>query len=424
MSDYCGKNRLDWMDTLAQVLRTHPSFEHTWHAREQHRYPLHPAVRESVLLAAPADWHLLVLQWPHVSIKDAARLAYTRNVEHGFADRQTVTSISKYISEHFPALASHLIRDICAKYGNHQFQISHDIEQMLTWLAAAPASCMVRRNWRSGDWHPYRAYDPRFGWGMAVRLENGNVAARALINEESKSFVRSFGWVDNDRGHSQNDNALNSWLQSQGYEYVDCWSGLKLALIEHPDGGWTAPYLDGDTQHVDMCGSPYNGHLLITSHGEYCCTNTDGRLDDEDVSHCEDCDSRININHGDHYWAGRYEDRLLCSGCIDNYARAIGANNGEYYEHESECTWIQSRDMYYVDRYFAENGIVWLDDTNEYEHRDDALYLDQQDIWVSSDCTFAVYCEDSGTHEHIEDCVLVEDGIYTLRDDKESEAAA
>lgn len=420
MTDYCGKTRLDWMDTLAQVLRFHPSFEHTWHHREQNRYPLHPAVREAVLVAAPADWHLLVLQWPHVSIKDAARLAYTRNVEHGFADRQTVTGISKYLTEHFPHLQSHVIRDICAKYGNHQFQITHDMEQMLAWLADSPASCMVRRNWRAGQWHPYRAYDPKFGWGLAVRLENDRVAARALINEESKSFVRSFGWVDNDRGHSQNDNALNSWLESQGYCYSDGWGGLKLALVDHPDGGYTAPYLDGDCQSVDQ----HRDHLLITDRGEFECTSTDGHLDDENVSYCEDCDSRVNTNHGNHCWAGRYEDRLICDGCLDNYALAIGANGNEYWEHESDCTWIPSRDLYYVDRYFDQNGIVYCEDTNEHSHRDDALYLEHQDIWVSSDCTFAVFCEDTCTHEHIEDCVLLDDGTYTLRNDNESEAAA
>jgi hypothetical protein len=425
MTDYCGKNRLDWMDTLAQVLRHHPSADHIWHGREQHRYPLHPAVREAVMTAPPADWHLLVLQWPHVSIKDAARLAYTRTIEHGFADRQTVTGISKYLTEHFPNIQSHLIRDICAKYGNHQFQITHEIEQMLAWLADSPASCMVRRNWRAGDWHPYRVYDPKFGWGLAVRLENGQVAARALINEESKSFVRSFGWVENDRGHSQNDNALNSWLQSQGYSYCDGWDGLKLALIEHPDGGWSAPYLDGDTQRVHMAGTSFSGHLLITDAGDYCCTNTDGHLDDdEDHSDCEDCGDRIYIPRGNHIWAGRYEDRLVCESCSDQYARAIGANGDEYYEHESDCTWIQSREMFYVDRYFSINNIVYCEDTREHEHQNDSLYLDQRDIWVSMDCTYSVFCEDTCTHEHIEDCVLLEDGTYVLRDDNESEAAA
>ena len=65
------------------------------------------------------------------------------------------------------------------------------------------------------------------------------------------SFVRSFGAVENNRGHSQNDNALNSYLESIGYEHAHGWDGLRLAKIDHPNGGWTAPYLDGDTQRVD-----------------------------------------------------------------------------------------------------------------------------------------------------------------------------
>lgn len=422
MTDYCGKTKLDWIDTLAQVLRTHPSFEHTWHWREQSRYPMHAAVREAVLAAAPKDWHLLVLQWPHVSIKDAARLAYTRNAEHGFADRQTVTSIAKYLTEHFPELAAHTIRDICGKYGQHQFQITHDIEQMLRWLAESPKSCMVDRHW-SGGWHPYRCYDPAHGWGMAVRLENDQVMARALVNEQSKSFVRSFGAVENDRGHSQNDIALNSWLQSQGYAYVDSWSGLKLAKIEHPDGGYTAPYIDGDCQRINA----RSNYLVITKGGEYCGNDTDGHLDDDDDddhSHCEDCDSRIYMPSNNHYWAGRYQDRLICDGCIDNYAMAIGANGHEYYEHESEVTWISSREMHYVDQYMENNGIVYCEDTCEHEHQDDAVYLDQRDIWVSIDCTYQVFCESSATNEHINDCVLLDDGTYILRDNAESEAAA
>jgi hypothetical protein len=103
---------------------------------------------------------------------------------------------------------------------------------------------------------------------------------------------------------------------------------------------------------------------------------------------------------------------------------AIGAHGSQYLEHENECTWIESREMYFVDRYFDENGIVYLEDTNEHAHRDDALFLDNRSEWVSSDCSYAVYCEGDGEHQHIDDCVLLDDGTYALRDDNESEAAA
>lgn len=410
-----GISRIDWIDTLAGVLYRRPAFEHLWHSREQDRYPMHPAVREAVMLAAPINWHLLVLQWAHVSIQDASRLAYTRSVEHGAADRQTVTSIPKYLAQHFPNLQSHIVRDICAKFGSHEFQITHDIEQMLEWLAKSPKSCMVNRDWQSGEFHPYRAYDPKFGWGMAVRIESGEIMARALINENSKSFIRSFGAVNNDLGHSQCDSALNSWLQAQGYSYDNCWSGLKLARIQS-DHSFVAPYLDGNTQNVSDEGD----HLLICQDGEYECTNTDGYSSETNCSYCEDCDSRIHRNDEASY-VGRFEDRLVCESCLDHsYVFAYGAGGNQYFANESDCTYIG--DYYYVDRYFDDNGIVCAVDVNENMHQDDCVYLETRGDWVSADCSYAVYCEDTSTHEHADDCILTEDGDYTLK--KESEAAA
>lgn len=410
-----GQSRIDWIDTLAGVLNRRPSFEHIWHAREQNRYPLHPAVREAVMLTSPIDWHLLVLQWPHVSIQDAARLAYTRNCEHGAADRQTVTSIPKYLAQHFPNLQSHIVRDICAKFGSHEFRITHDLDQMLEWLAKSPKSCMRWDGWSEGNFHPYKAYDPRFGWGMAVRIDSGEIMARALVNEQEKCFVRSFGAVDNDRGHSQCDSALNSWLQAQGYSYDNSWSGCKLARIER-HGELVAPYIDGDSQHVDDCGD----HLVICDDGEYECTSTSGTAECVNGSHCEHCDSRIGRNDNS-FWSGRYEDRLICESCCDeHYVFAYGVNGNQYYERYDDCTNIG--DEYYVDRYFSDNNIVFAQDANEYMHQDDCVYLENRGEWVSSDCSYAVFCDDTGTNEHADDCVLNDDGEYTLK--TENKAAA
>ena len=419
MASDCGKTRLEWMDTLAQILWHRPSFDHTWHIREQDKYPMHPAVREAVLLAAPADWHRLVLEWPHVSIGDPARLAFTRSVQHGIDNRQTVTSISKYLAANFPSLQSHIVRDVCAKFGNHSFKISWQMDEMLELLHASPKSCMRWDRWSVGEWHPYQCYAPEFGWGLAVRLENDIPMARALVNKRSMTFVRSFGAINNDRGHSQSDNPLNSWLESIGYEHAHGWDGLKLAKIEHPHGGLTAPYLDGDTQNVDS----HNGYLLIDEDGSYECTQQDGSICDEDSSYCEDCDSTIHMGRGNHSWAGRYEDHLICENCCDDhYVRAYGVDGAEYLTHENNCTYINND--YYVDRHFADNGIVYAVDIEEHLHLDDCVYLDSRSEYVSSDCTYAVYCENSGTHEHKNDCVIDDDGNYTLIDNQSSEAAA
>jgi hypothetical protein len=420
MASDCGKTRLDWMDTLAQILWHRPSFEHSWHIREQDRSDMHPAVREAVLLSSPADWHRLVLEWPHVSVSDPARLAFTRSVQHGIDNRQTVTSINKYLAANFPQLQSHIVRDICAKFGNHSFKISWQMDEMLELLAQSPKTCMRWDCWTAGEWHPYRCYSPEFGWGLAVRLENNEVMARALVNKTNMSFVRSFGAVNNDRGHSQNDISLNSYLKSIGYDHANGWDGLRMAKIDHPDGGWTAPYLDGNIQRVDS----RNGYFLISDNGEYECTQTDGSIEnDEDRASCECCSDQINLDRGNHAWAGIHEDYLICNDCYESsYVCAYGADRNEYITHVDNCTEIDGE--WYVDRYFSDNDIVYAVDIEEHCKSDDCIYLDSRSEYVSSDCSYAVYCENSGTHEHKNDCVIDDDGNYTLIDDQSSEAVA
>ena len=264
-----------------------------------------------------------------------------------------------------------------AKYTfTSEYQITFQMEQMLEWLANAPHSCMVRRNWHAGEWHPYRAYDPRFGWGLAVRIEAGEVMARALVNRNEMTFVRSFGAINNDRGHSQNDSALNSWLQSQGYEYADGWSGLRLAIVENPDTGeFTAPYLDGDSQYVDLHSNL--GYLEISDCGQYECTNTDGDYSDAERYYCEDCDNRIDIDRDNYVWVTRYQDRRVCENCCDNhYTQVIGQNGNEYYIDNERAVYVDSRDQYYDEDYLSDNNIVYTEDTNEHEHIDNCVLLD------------------------------------------------
>jgi hypothetical protein len=243
--------------------------------------------------------------------------------------------------------------------------------------------------------------------------------ARAIVNKNSMSFVRSFGAIENNRGHSQNDNALNSYLQSIGYEHANGWDGLRLAKIDHPDGGWAAPYLDGDTQTVES----RNGYFLISENGEYECTQQDGSIEDDDSNSCECCHDSINMRREEHHWTGRYDDYLVCDSCYeDSFVCAHGADGNQYCTHVNNCTEINGD--WYVDRYFSDNNIVYAIDIEEHMHLDDCVYLDSRSEYVSSDCSYAVYCENSGTHEHKNDCVIDDDGNYTLIDDQSSEAAA
>ena len=96
----------------------HSGLGRDWFRRETRRYELHPAVVE--LLEAnnkpmPRDWQQLLLEWPHRSETDHNRVAYTPDEAKGIADRQTVTTIGKYLTRHFD-LPDHVIRDIVARH--------------------------------------------------------------------------------------------------------------------------------------------------------------------------------------------------------------------------------------------------------------------------------------------------------------------
>jgi hypothetical protein len=146
-----------------------------WFDRERLRSDLHPAVMR--LLERdhrPIYWQRLLLEWPHVSDTDRERIAYTRDERAGEADRQTVTTVGKYLSRHFD-LPDHIIRDAVASYiGNvDKYEILRTVDKMVHAVNNGPHSCM---KWTCRDGvhcadgeerHPYAAYDPQYGWHMA-----------------------------------------------------------------------------------------------------------------------------------------------------------------------------------------------------------------------------------------------------------------
>jgi hypothetical protein len=391
-----------------------------WHDREQRKYPLHPAVVKALESDhRPCDWHLLTLEWPHVSETDSTRLAYTRDDRAGEADRQTITTAGKYISRHFPTMPDHEVRDLVALYAaGDSCKTVHTMAEMLYHIQKGPSSCMggkdfdimcadgVRR-------HPYQVYDPKFGWHMAVRIYGGQTVGRAvcMTKGDEKYFVRSYR--KNNDGYSPADEQLEAWLVSQGYEKQSCWDdGDKLA--KYPVNGCEilAPYIDGGNQRV----SDYSDHLRIDSGGEYDCSNTGGVTSSEDRISCENCGDYFS--DGDGYWAGVYEDTHICSSCCDNdYTYAYSRRGNRYYIRSGDT--VEFNGEYYDEEYLSHNNIVQLEN-GEYEDMDNCVFVnddwyhyedericrpeDSDDYWLTEDCW---QCEESGcwytdATEHVE----------------------
>lgn len=343
-----------------------------WFQREYFKSPIHRAVELAILQARPDDWQQLLLEYPHIAESDPTRLAYTRDERAGEADRQTITTVGKYLTRHFPTLPDHIIRDIVARTTTQSNMfIVDNMPLMLHHLMDGPGSCM-NNGWSDSDKseHPYNAYAPELGWSMAVRVKEGVTHGRALIYREpdgTRYFVRSYKRTD---GYSHSDEELETWMREQGINKRGDWCGAFLAklppIIRHCE--FLAPFLDGNCKTVDVYDAQ---RLLITEEGAYECSNTDGTHDDAERTECTHCGAMFNSTD-DGYWTGSHDENWVCSGCIDEYTEVTGRYGNTYYLNADGGDVITDiHGNAYDARYLSANDIVELAN-GDYAPLDDA----------------------------------------------------
>lgn len=438
-----------------------------WHDDLQRRFYMHPVVYDLMTMRArPIDWHRVVLEWPHVSETDPTRLAYTRDERSGEQDRQVVTSINKYVRERWAHadLPDHVLREIVDAYNAKQSNTCEFVPDTTTdfikVVQTGPRSCM---RWDSydeddddtvGREHPYRCYDPQYGWRMAVRRNGRNqIVGRALVLEtdKDKCFVRTFkadGDDPNSHGYSHSDEKLQAWLKDQGYLHYDGWPrGAKLYTEEVRRGDMLAPYIDGDTYHADLVRTADGQtHWRLSNDGEYELRETNGVAGESQMCTCEHCGSRVAED--DLHCTGVEGDYSVCSDCLDsdftyveNVCRWGGAyiNNdevvetveGDYIVPNSRC----AEDYVCLDHGQHEGAYTHIDNTvcdinGEYWHDDDVgaglLRLDSAskhgDEFVDADEVRTTMC---GRHFHEDDLgeTIIElehglhEGEYVLLDE-------
>jgi hypothetical protein len=399
---------MDTIGDLKFILARHRA----WCFRQFSNHKMHPAVVTALKQYRPDRLHLLVLEWAHRSSSDPSRIAYTQNEEKGNRDVVTVTSIGKYLKRHFSYMPDHTIRDIVALYAGHSFEIVRTMPEMLDVLRKAPQSCMNNNNWTDRDWaaHPYNVYDPAYGWGMAYSKFGGEITGRCLVNDNDKIFVRSY---NNGEAFSHSSEGIEMWLRENGYTKAVDWVGCTLKRIERM-GKLIGPYLDGEHKNV----IDYGDRLVVCENdeGSHRCESQGGYAQEYNACTCDDCGDATEED--DMVWIGENDSYRVCDSCCDSgYVHAIGRRGYEYYVSADSATWVEDTDRYYHDDYLDDNGIVNCEDDGEYHHRDNCLYLDHRDEWVTQDADCAVYCDHSGNHEHIDDCVQLHDGEYALETD-------
>lgn len=469
------KARMAWlelrhMDDDSEATRAHKDvkskeafaqFQHReWFLDLRSRFALHPVVEHLVKAYRPNDWQQLLLEHPHISTSDPNRLAYTRDEAAGKADRQTVTSVGKYIKRHWPALPDHVLRDAAALYVPDQIEHGTGIQFLIRGVEFGPRSCMQsgygsipfgeRDNRQLKSWlgnpedndeprwdrHPYAVYVPEFGWGMAIRTSEGQVLGRCLTwtdpdDASRKVFVRSYARnKGGDLAQSGSDHTIESWLRERGFVKRDGWpAGAKFAQLCHPNGDYLMPYIDGSTGNDRKVSEGWDDERKVSyfyrdPDGDYLCDNTNGSAthedddeDDEDYRYCEDCDTRVHYEYT--YHVGREEDRCVCDSCINDYTmvrgsrrswsgRSRGSGYSEYYIPQDDAQPVYSScinsergcEDYYVDPEHLPDDVVSTYNDGYAELDDTVRCTDDEYYFTDDPCVveLAEECPSTGAN--------------------------
>jgi hypothetical protein len=263
------------------------------------------------------------------------------------ANKQTVTTIGKYLVRHFD-LRDHMIREIAALYSGAACRIVKTMPEMIDVIKNGAKSCMTLSH-RDDDAHPYQAYDPALGWSLAVRMEGTVYRARALIytdpDADTAYFVRSYRKMENPLAYSERDDLLEAWLKGQGIAHCDSWDGAVLRYIEQGDE-FLAPYLDGSEKHVTV--HKRLNTMTVDSNGEYEFDRQDGSPT-HSAGDCECANCGDYFNDGDGHWAGTNGDDHICDYCArEHYTYAYTRHGDQYYIQSDDVVYVESQQEYYT----------------------------------------------------------------------------
>ena len=248
-SAHTERQRLDTEtgDRYAVTFHVSPDESEAWENREHDRFRAGSYVH--VPWRYSASYHPVVKRhYAHLSVKYPGLIAFTRNDEHGIADRQTAMKPGKYLTEFLSDLfTTDQINDYISRVvaTDLELKITNDPNEIEWIYTHGPRSCMSRSAKKyQGHCHPSRVYGgPHSDLAVAYRGDiGGSISERALVWPEKKIAVRVY---------PNSSCALSHALKANGYQdktdgYEDVLKGARIAAIQDAEGnGWIMPYLDG-----------------------------------------------------------------------------------------------------------------------------------------------------------------------------------
>lgn len=399
---------------------------------------MHPVVLNTFDAGyVPRSYETLLFELPKVA-EDGVRVAYVRSPDNAQRDLWTVTTAGKYLRRHFD-MPDHAIRDVVAlweaKSDCSMYFLPKSSDAYVDAVLRGPQSCMRWHPDSNKALHPYQCYDPELGWRMAVRVKNDKIVGRGLVYDHpdcGSVVVRTFkaAYDDPDEGgYSHADEQLQSWLTTtQGVtkvgEYPD---GTLLRYIPHRhNDAFLAPYIDGNTQNVDI--DEARGVLVIDSCGSFCCNETDGWVHTSENT-CSCCGENFPDDECGSREIGYDNYELVCDGCLDNnYVYVYGRRGRQYYVNSDYAVYVDGE--HYDEDYLGDNDIYSIEcgsREGDYAHADDIVTDHEGYVWhvrdIGDEVLYITAGDSEDEYARTDECTVDDEGNVWLIPEYEAHMA-
>lgn len=330
-----------------------------------------------------------------------------------------------YLQQLFPDMTKSLITKEVEKYQGAKLvggvQYTESTEEMCRIMREAteqirrdgdistfPHTCMTknvsatvlynRSSSEQEDWmHPYVVYDHALGWSMAyIKNIKGNIAGRAIVHKDNKTFVRAFALGDNNV-HA----AMEHALAREGYKRIGSWEDYTVAYVPlHGnedlapcDADFWTPYIDGSAQRGDVISTrdprrPWVITIKKRGDVDFAVTCGFGCFSSQGI--CERCGDEMDADDAYTVYDGDDDPdgSDWCYDCTRGYSREI---NGMSYNVNS-LTWCEQNEQYdhtwraeysrYHQSYLTGDSAVWSEYDGDWYDRDDTdIILLSNDDW-------------------------------------------
>jgi hypothetical protein len=279
-----------------------PSERHSWRERENDRF--NDGTYQSTPWCSQEKYYL---HYAHLSTKQPGLIAYTKNDEHGIADRQTVIRPGRYLEEFYSEYWDKEKRDRLTAECDVNFNVlafARTPDEIETLYNGADFNSCMRYKVGSSNFsrkvseHPTRVYGDS---DLAVAYFGPLHACkgRAIVWPSEHVYTRLYG--DGDR--------LAALLRAAGYTAGDHGSldGARIRRIELSSGYVLMPYIDWHPK----CSEDRSGRYLVIGDGDIDTQTTNGCTElEQPMAQCANC--------GDSYRADENDDCGYCPSCEEN----------------------------------------------------------------------------------------------------------